>query len=268
MTGSRGRTCVSLAPALSLSQTSLTSSRYKNDVKLTGLVYLHRITDNRMAGSPYKNLRMFGNLCGDHAASRVLLVSTMWDKIDTKIAEKRESQLAQEFWKGLLEGGSKIDRLRTSQMSESWRIISALIQQSHQREVTLLQQEIVDLERNLNETQAAQVLHSDLQKLLYEQKVSIKSLLAQVEKSNDPKLKADLQKEYNKIHKQFEKTFCEVRKLKIPIGRRIALLFSFRKPSSVGGFSIVHCLPNSQSESYQDCHSEEMNALVLYCEFF
>jgi len=188
-----------------------------------------------MAGSPYKNLRMFGNLCGDHAASRVLLVSTMWEKIDPRIAEKREFQLAREFWKGLLEGGSRIDRLMTSQMSESWRIIDSLIQQSHEREATLLQQEIVDLERNLNETQAAQVLHSDLQKLLYEQKVSIKSLLAQVEKSDDPKLKADLQKEYDKIHKQFEKTFHEVRKLKIPIGRRIILLFSFRKPSSVGG---------------------------------
>jgi len=121
-------------------------------------------------------------------------------------------------------------------MSESWRIIDSLIQQSHEREATLLQQEIVDLERNLNETQAAQVLHSDLQKLLYEQKVSIKSLLAQVEKSDDPKLKADLRKEYDKIHKQFEKTFHEARKLKIPIGRRIILLFSFKKPSSVGGF--------------------------------
>ncbi|KAF5348460.1 hypothetical protein D9756_009604 [Leucocoprinus leucothites] len=188
---------------------------YKNDVKLSGLIYLHRITDNRMAGSPLKNLRMFGNLCGDHAASRVILVSTMWEKVNPEVGERREVQLKNDFWKGLIERGSKVDRLRSSKTQEAWRTVNDLIKTADNREVVLLQQEIVDLERKLNETEAGKSLHSDLQKLLFDQKETLKSLLAQVEKSDDPRLKAELEKEYKKIQKQFDKTFREVNKMKI-----------------------------------------------------
>ncbi|KAJ3570350.1 hypothetical protein NP233_g4464 [Leucocoprinus birnbaumii] len=205
---------------------------YKNDVKLSGLIYLHRITDNRMAGSPLKNLRMFGNLCGDNAASRVILVSTMWEKVDQSIGQRREGQLKSEFWQGLIERGSSVDRLRNSSSVEAWRVVDSMISTTEQREVVLLQQEVVELERKLNETEAGKALHTSLQRLLYDQKETLKSLLAQVEKSDDPRLKVELEKEYKKIQSQFDKTFKEVNKMKIPIGRRLMLIFSFKKPSS------------------------------------
>ena len=38
--------------------------RYKRDIKLAGILYFHRISDNRVAGTPLKNIRMFQKLCG------------------------------------------------------------------------------------------------------------------------------------------------------------------------------------------------------------
>ncbi|CAM1505055.1 Fc.00g106920.m01.CDS01 [Cosmosporella sp. VM-42] len=46
--------------------TWLTNS-YQKDLKLSGIMYLHRITDHRMVGSAKKNLFMFKKLCGSGA---------------------------------------------------------------------------------------------------------------------------------------------------------------------------------------------------------
>jgi len=43
------------------------SQTYKHTVRLAGIIYLHRITDMRMAGSSLRNLTMFKKLCGDEA---------------------------------------------------------------------------------------------------------------------------------------------------------------------------------------------------------
>jgi hypothetical protein len=216
--------------------------RYRNDVKLSGLVYLHRITDNRMAGSPYKNLRMFGNLCGDDAASRVVLVSTMWERLaDQKVGETREVQLRQQFWNNLIDKGSGVDRLRTSTPGEAWRIVTGVISRAEEREAVLLQEEVVKIGLNLNETEAGKTLYTGLQKLLADQKETLKTLLTQAEKSDDPKLKKEFEREYKKIQQQFDKTFAEVSSMKISIGRRILLLFFGKKSHAVSQVYLVGC---------------------------
>lgn len=203
---------------------------YKSDVKLSGLIYLHRITDNRMGGSPFRNLRMFGNLCGDLVMSRVVLVSTMWDNVNLEAGEKREGELKQQFWQGFIERGSMVDRLKPSNGEEAWRIVDALIENSQERDSVLLQEELVDLKRRLNETEAGKTLYTSLQLLLAEQKNGMKTLLGQLDSDNaDPKLKKSLEKEYKKVEQEFQKTFNEVNKLKIPLGRRIIVFLSWKR---------------------------------------
>ncbi|KAI6102828.1 hypothetical protein F5141DRAFT_1132860 [Pisolithus sp. B1] len=51
---------------------------------LSAILYFHRISDNRMAGTPLKNLRFFERLCGENATSKVTLVTTMWDEVDSE----------------------------------------------------------------------------------------------------------------------------------------------------------------------------------------
>ena len=52
--------------------------RYEKDIKLVGIIYLHRITDNHMHGTPHRNLRMFGEICGDQAVKHVVLVTATY----------------------------------------------------------------------------------------------------------------------------------------------------------------------------------------------
>ena len=57
-----------------------------------------------MGGSPYRYLRMFGELCGDQAVKKVVLVTTMWDKgkTDLQTYDQREKELFDNYWKTII----------------------------------------------------------------------------------------------------------------------------------------------------------------------
>lgn len=65
----------------------------QTDTLLSGIIYLHRISDIRMSGSSTKSLRMFRKLCGTENMSKVSLVTTMWDKVTPEEGARRERQL-------------------------------------------------------------------------------------------------------------------------------------------------------------------------------
>ncbi|KAF9054894.1 hypothetical protein BJ165DRAFT_742998 [Panaeolus papilionaceus] len=107
--------------------------RYEKGVLLSGLIYLHRITDNRMSGSPARNLRMFGKLCGDAAASRVAFITTMWDRASGDASkkamyEKRQVQL-EKYWEPMTSFGARIGTFANTTDS-AWDAISILLKVS------------------------------------------------------------------------------------------------------------------------------------------
>ena len=61
-------------------------------LRLSGLLYLHRITDDRVGGMALKNLSMFQKLVGDHNMQNVILVTTMWASSSRPMTVKRESK--------------------------------------------------------------------------------------------------------------------------------------------------------------------------------
>ncbi|KIO01137.1 hypothetical protein M404DRAFT_743240 [Pisolithus tinctorius Marx 270] len=202
--------------------------KYRNEVKLTGIIYTHRITDNRMSGSVCKNLDMFSRLCGDKAAERVRLVTTMWDKAkDKNLVESRVSQLETNFWKPLIDAGARHERFNNSSGS-AWEIVRGL---TGDGEAVLLQEELVDVERKLNETTAGKALYSQFQRLLHEQKETIKQLQEEAKAQKDPELVKQLEAEQRRLEAELQKTWDDMDKLKIPFFRRLALLFS-KKPQS------------------------------------
>ena len=199
-------------------------TRYKKSIKLAGIVYLHKITDNRMAGAPHRNLRMFSQLCGDQGVKKVILVTTMWDKVKISTGAQREHDLRLNYWKGMMEKGASVARFRNTQQT-AWKIIDIIVQEST-TEVLLLQEELVDLKLRLNETKAGIMLYSNLQELLLEQQRTIQLIAQQARGENDPVLVSKLTADHNRIEKEFQKTFGEMKRLHIPIGRRIILFFS------------------------------------------
>ncbi|KAF2624832.1 hypothetical protein BU25DRAFT_314465, partial [Macroventuria anomochaeta] len=65
-----------------------------------GLLYIHRITDIRMAGSSLAALRIFEALCGEACFGDVTVITTMWDTLQTQaardLAQDRELALQHE----------------------------------------------------------------------------------------------------------------------------------------------------------------------------
>ncbi|KAI5995154.1 P-loop containing nucleoside triphosphate hydrolase protein [Pisolithus albus] len=205
--------------------------KYRGNVKLSGIIYTHRITDNRMSGSVCKNLDLFARLCGDKAASRVRLVTTMWDKAKNKeLAESRVSQLEKDFWKELIDAGARHKRFEENSAKGAWEIVDDL---TGNGEALLLQEELVDVDKRLNETTAGRALYTQYQKLLHEQKETIQQLEDEAKAQKDSQLTKQLEEERLRLEAELQKTWNEMDKLKIPFLRRLALFFSFKKTQSV-----------------------------------
>ena len=84
---------------------------YNSKIRLDGIVYMFPIISHRMSGSAVKDLNIFSKLVGDEALSEVVLVTSMWDLVDSSLAESREKELRERFWKHLIANGSKVCRV-------------------------------------------------------------------------------------------------------------------------------------------------------------
>ena len=182
-----------------------------------------------MAGSPLKNLRMFSKLCGDDPLRNVILATTMWDRVQQATGERRQGELEENYWKGMLSLGSQAWRFDGS-FESAWAIIDAIPKKSI--DALLLQEELVDLNRQLSETQAGITLYNQLQKLLAEHKETLRKLRDEAIVNNDQSLTQALDTEYEMIQRKLQSTFDQISGLKLSFGRRVALLFS-KKPRIV-----------------------------------
>jgi len=130
------------------------SQAYGNHIRLTGIVYLHRILDVRLGNSAMKNLRMFKKLCGDDALQSVVLATTWWSGVDHATGAQRERELAtrDSFWAGMIAKGSRMFRQDRGPQSAR-QIVDYLV--ARKRPVTLkIQEELVDQNKTLDETGA------------------------------------------------------------------------------------------------------------------
>ncbi|KAG9225344.1 hypothetical protein CCMSSC00406_0006269 [Pleurotus cornucopiae] len=108
-------------------RSALTKSRYKRQIKVAGILYVHRITDVRMTENPIRHLDTFHELCGgNQPAHKVILTTTMWANIDEETGGKRERELKDGCWKPMASQGSRV--MRYHDTSESARdIIRTLV---------------------------------------------------------------------------------------------------------------------------------------------
>lgn len=54
---------------------------YRDGVKLAGIIYLHRISDDHLARSALQSLSMLGNLVGLKHMRNVILLTTRWEEV-------------------------------------------------------------------------------------------------------------------------------------------------------------------------------------------
>lgn len=156
---------------------------YKKGVRLSGIIYMHRISDPRMSGSTLRNLRIFKKLLGEVSMSNVILVTSFWDTVDLNLGKEREQELIQShyFWGGLVAKGSRVAR-----SSADPRSALAILEtfSSYDYGVVLdIQRELVEEGLALYQTQAGACLDEELQKLQQRYEQELQKMQAQMKAS-------------------------------------------------------------------------------------
>ncbi|KAH7908656.1 P-loop containing nucleoside triphosphate hydrolase protein [Hygrophoropsis aurantiaca] len=189
---------------------------YSDNVKLSGIIYLHEITQARMVGTSRKNFEMFEKLCGIESAQNVILATTKWGNIKSDAGERRASQL-ETFWKDMLSAGSQMERFNGSQKS-AWDIVKTITDKKL-LEALQIQNELVNLGKLLPQTEAGNALRTSLKNLVAEHKKTIMELRSE---KGDGQQVDDRLKE---TESQIKSLLGQIQELKIPLSKRILAWF-------------------------------------------
>ena len=177
-----------------------------------------------MAGTPLKNLRMFEELCGKNAFHNVILTTTMWDEVDEETGEDRERELKTKYWRTMLDRNSTTSRfLRTRE--SAFDLIEPLIDAANRRSSVLLQDELVDLRKTLPATAAGQELFSAMGQIVSQREDLLRRIRHEMRQSNGDKMALEpLQEEHQRLQKSLEATVTEMRRLRLPLGKRLIIM--------------------------------------------
>jgi len=161
---------------------------------LSGLLFLHRISDNRMSASPIRLLETFKSICGQQAFENVILVTTMWDEVSLDVGEERENQLRDGHWKSMLTLGSTTARFLNTQES-AWDTISKF--RFENRRAILLQEELVERQMSLPETTAGRSMLRWLGEIIESLKEALRRLRKRLRKARRKTYEGELRKDIN-----------------------------------------------------------------------
>ncbi|KAF4965619.1 hypothetical protein FSARC_6606 [Fusarium sarcochroum] len=192
---------------------------YEDNFKLSGILYLHRITDRRIGGSAKRNLFMFRKLCGKDGLNNVLLVTTMWEDEQPEKGESREAELVATdgFWGALVAEGAEIKRHDNTRAS-AMALLKIIAKKN--RVAISIQKEMVSEHKNLNETEAGMGLNSEI--LLTEARVKKEMEMAlemerEARRLHDEE-SAEEQRQYReKMQQRFDHLNQEREKLKVSL---------------------------------------------------
>lgn len=176
---------------------------YEMGIRLSAIIYLHRIIDLRIPGSAVRGLRIFKEMCGAENFHGVTMATTFWDRVDDfDRARERELELRQNphFWNELVEGKCT-SRALTVGKTSAIELITA-IAQSKKRLALKMQRQLVDEKLPIHQTDAGKVLQQfwfeekgELHKKLEETRHDLTAALA----ANETKRQKDLQQHYNDL---------------------------------------------------------------------
>ncbi|KAF8441313.1 P-loop containing nucleoside triphosphate hydrolase protein [Boletus edulis BED1] len=178
------------------------NSSYKKGLRLSGILYLHRITDNRMAGTLLKNLRVFRKLCGKDALDKVYLTTTMWDEVDQSTGERRLEELETEYWRSMVMQGAQVVRCQNDEYSAK-KIIQQIVSQEAARKGVVLQRQMTNL-RERKEIELEMLVEGQIE------------LLTKIDKArkaaSDASVLEELQKEYDDLAVKVDDKLCQKQK--------------------------------------------------------
>jgi len=101
----------------------------KTGVQLSGIIYLHPISDGRMGGTGKRNLELLQNLVGQENMGNVKLITTKWHSVTPEESKTRLDDLVLHFWNGMIAAGAQVDRYNSTD-EDGKRIVQSVLKTS------------------------------------------------------------------------------------------------------------------------------------------
>ncbi|KAG2008552.1 TKL/TKL-ccin protein kinase [Coprinopsis cinerea AmutBmut pab1-1] len=194
------------------------ASSYDSDMKLGGILYLYDISAKRLTGSVRLNMKMFRKLCGREAYDKVIICTTKWTKKNEEQAAANQEELKRDFWKDLIDNGTRVMRVDNTESSYR-KALDALLEpvpnqprdpnptprskgkgsraKGSAERVLRIQEELVLEEKLVPRTEAGKLLKFSLSEMLV---IKQKELAC----AKDPQTRAKLQEDVDFLSHQLE----------------------------------------------------------------
>jgi len=188
--------------------------RYSAGGKLAGVIYVHRISDDRFGNLAAKNFRMFRELCGEKTLKNVALMTNMWERVDPERGATRERQLKDKHFKSAIDRRAQL--CRHTNTPESARAILRMILKN--RPVVLkIQRELIDEQKDIERTRAGKELRRELCQVIVKYRSNIEELeedLRGAVENEDDELRDELEEEKRVVEEDAERLRKDLEEMK------------------------------------------------------
>ncbi|KAJ7755441.1 hypothetical protein B0H16DRAFT_1662730 [Mycena metata] len=158
---------------------------HESEKRLTGIIYLHRISDDS------RKFKMFRQLCRDSTLKNVCIVTNMWGEVGCSLQGWRgpRSGAVQQIFKPLLDKGACLLR-HDNNIASAQATVCYLI--GNQPRALRIQRELVDQGMEISQTSAGEELNRELAEQIKRYKVEMAVLQQEIKGwSSDTKLMID-----------------------------------------------------------------------------
>lgn len=145
-------------PNLFLEMVDWLAGSYRNGETLNGAIFVQGINEVRVLQGELDGLKLFQNMVGAEAFSQVIVVTTMWDKVNENFGVNNENNRAS-YWEGLVTRGAKLRRFYNTEDS-ALEIVRGCLE--FPQTTLLLQRELMDRNGRVRKTSAAEFLQFSL----------------------------------------------------------------------------------------------------------
>ncbi|EDR03041.1 uncharacterized protein LACBIDRAFT_307593 [Laccaria bicolor S238N-H82] len=169
---------------------SFLGTAYEKNTKLAGVIYIQRISDNRMGGISTRNFRMFRKLCGDDTLKNVILMTNMWGEVSEEVALRNGARLLRHY--------------NTLESAEN--ILKCVI--SNHPEALQIQRELVEEKKAMSETAAGGILNEEFRQLARKHEEDMKKLeeeMKEVIEERDLKAEEELTEARKKLQAEMRR---------------------------------------------------------------
>lgn len=178
--------------------------RYQSEVKLAGVIYFHRISDERWRKSNTRSFEWLKRICGEQTLRNVVLMTNMWGNVDPEVGAARERELAEEFVRPALDQGAQLLRHYNTTKS-AHDIIRAIL--NNPRTALQVQQELIDENREFDRTTLGEGINHEIEesaRRLMEKVEELQNALATV-KNRERERKLELEAELAGLQEEMKR---------------------------------------------------------------